>query len=150
MLAIPISSDSHLIPPIKDFPCPPSFCRTIREGFGQVSTNLDKFNHPTQTILASITRLSQIRCLTLDTCHCSWLNTLLLHIIQVVQGVMPWRRCQISIFLTKSLGFIFHKKKTCLAVKINIVAYSNPTKRSRWYPPTAKLSRLGCKSQKYA
>lgn len=46
MLAIPISSDSHLIPPIKDFPCPPSFCRTFREGFGQVSTNLDKFNHP--------------------------------------------------------------------------------------------------------
>ena len=38
-------------------------------------------------------RSSQIRWLMLDSCHCSWLNTLSFRWIRIVQRVMPWRRC---------------------------------------------------------
>jgi len=55
---------------------------------------------------------SQIRCLTLDTCHCSWLKTLSLRSIQMVQRVMPLRRCQIWNISPYFLG-ILSPKITC-------------------------------------
>jgi hypothetical protein len=52
----------------------------------------------TYVALAHIMRSSQTRSSILDSCHCSWWNTLSLRSTQIVQRIMPQRRCQFLIF----------------------------------------------------
>ena len=68
---------------------------------------------------------SQILCLTLASCHCSWLKTLSLRSIQTVQSVIPCSKCQILIFFTKFLGNSFIEQ-CLLPIKIVIITSSYP------------------------
>lgn len=98
-LSFLIPSDSHPISSAKDIPSPPSLAKTFEEGLNRVGTKCNQFNHLGPSHLGM--RSSQIRCSTLDSCHCSWLYTLSLHSIHIVQSMMPQMRCPILIFLTK-------------------------------------------------
>ena len=67
-------------------------------------------------------RSFQIRCLTLASCYYSWLNTQLFRAIQMVQRAMPWRQCQILIFLANFLGILSTKKGLFLVEAIIVTS----------------------------
>ena len=50
-LSFPIPSDFHSIPFTKDISSSPSLVEAFEEGFGQVRTNRNEFNHPSPSYI---------------------------------------------------------------------------------------------------
>jgi hypothetical protein len=112
-------------PVYKELPYHPKFGQNPWGEFDRACTNLNKLTTLSQATLAYIMRSSQMRCLTLDSCHCFWLDTLSLHSIQIVQRVMPQRRCQILIFWQLLRGRF--PKEALFLMKAIVVVSPNPT-----------------------
>ena len=71
-----------------------------------------------QAVWACMRSSSQMRDLTLDSCHCSWLNTLSFRSTQMVQRVIPWSKCQILTNL-RNLYEILSPKIVCFQLKLS-------------------------------
>ena len=106
LLLFPIQCNFHSIPSTKNISSIPSFIKAFEEGLSRV----DKFNNPSPSHLGVHNEVFQTRCFILESCHFSWLDTQSFHSIQIVQSVMPLRRCQIIIFLANFLQILSPRK----------------------------------------
>lgn len=126
MLTNPILSNSQIITSTKDVLSTSCLVEAFKEGFNQKCTNINKLNHLSQaTCLVYKMRSLWMRCLTLDSCHYFGLTIRSLRSIQIVQGVILQRRCQIFIFLMYIL-WILSPKRPCCQWKLSKLPIQTP------------------------
>lgn len=94
-LVFPIPLDLSFVSSTKNIHSPPSFFKLLNNGRLWKPINLNQFRDHLPSRHAKKMNYSQIQCLTLASCHRSWLKILSLRSIQMVQRVTPLKRCQI-------------------------------------------------------
>ena len=80
-LSFPIPSDFHSIPFKKGLSGFPSLLKAFEEGFGQVGTNHNKFNHPSPNYIGVHNEVIPNKVFNLGFMPFFLLNTLLLHLL---------------------------------------------------------------------